>query len=93
MQTIAYNQTDAYSLAPSATTPARSNSTDRVWILVGVAIGALSGGVIGIVGIMLWSVFGGPALGIPLILGGVVAPLLGSFSILMVGASGASPQS
>ena len=93
MQTFPLEQIAEHPFGSSATRSARGNPTDGVWIMLGAAIGAVSGALIGGIGVVVWSLVGGSALGIPLILGGVVAPLLGSFAILMLGASNASPES
>ena len=93
MQTFPFEQIAEHPFGSSATRSATSNPSDGVWIMLGATIGAVSGALIGVIGVMLWSRFGGSAQGIPLILGGIVAPLLGSFAILMLGASTASPES
>ena len=91
MQAITFSATAVHSIAPSGEGTATNDSADRAWTLIGVALGALSGAVTGTlaigVGLAVSASVVGKIVGIPLILAGVLAPLLGGFFVFVAAAS------
>ena len=93
MHSITLDTTVARRTAPSRRVTGWNESSDFMWALLGIGLGALSGALTGLAGIVIWSVVhpspAGTFVGLPLILGAVVAPVWGGLSIRLVG--GASP--
>lgn len=89
MYPITFDATAARPVAPSH--EAVRQSSDYLWTLAGMATGALSGAMTGVVGSVIWfMVFPsatGTFIGIPLFLATVVAATLGALGVLIVGGS------
>jgi hypothetical protein len=95
MQTGVLSPTVAAGFVPAANVAVARDAASVLWIAGGAAIGAVSGAIIGLMGIVIWSAVSVAPfttfLGAPLVLGTGIPAVVGGMGVLIAGAAADGP--